>query len=234
MLKTLSEQDKGLFDKDDTSDEELEPSHTDNYNGEANANQNLFQLEETLKTLVSEVTKMQSDIKLNNDQTSNLLSELTPKITSLYEPRLDQKGSNYSVLEYIQTENSAIKSENNFLREKIEIMTYTLSDLSFMNKVKAAKQDKESLLTAIRLIYDDSKARLPYGDQETNKIEGSNETNKTEGSNEANNAAFQTNYNKRKQPNINERISVTAETSSLRNNQYTVYCQPKNSMTPTK
>ena len=143
MLKTLAEQDKGLFDEDDTSDEELEPSHTDNYNGEANANQNLFQLEETLK----------------------------------------------------------------------------------MTKVKAAEQDKESLLTAIRLIYDDSKAKLPYGDQETNKIEGSNE---------ANNAAFQTNYNKRKQPNINERISVTAETSSLRNNQYTVYCQPKNCMTPTK
>ena len=225
MLKTLAEQDKGLFDEDDTSNEELEPSHTDNYNGEANANQNLFQLEGTLKTLVNEVTKMQSDIKLNNEKTSNLLSELTPKITSLYEPCLDQRGSNYSVLEDIQTKNSAIKSENNFLRERIEIMTYTLSDLNFMTKVKAAEQDKESLLTAIRLIYDDSKAKLPYGDQETNKIEGSNE---------ANNAAFQTNYNKRKQPNINERISVTAETSSLRNNQYTVYCQPKNCMTPTK
>ena len=174
-------------------------------------NQNLFQLEETLKTLVNEVTKMQSDIKLNNEQRSNLLSELTPKITSLYEPRLDQRGSNYSVLEHSQTENSALKSENKFLRERIEIMTYSLSDLN--NKVKATEQDKESLLTAIRLIYDDSKAKLPYGDQETNKMEGSNE---------ANNAAFQTNHNKRKQPNINERISVATETTSLRNNQYSL------------
>ena len=38
-LSSLAEQDKGLFDEDDTSDEELEPSHTDDYNGEANANQ---------------------------------------------------------------------------------------------------------------------------------------------------------------------------------------------------
>ena len=67
---------------------------------------------------------MQSDIKLNNEQTSNLLSELTPKITSLYEPCLDQRESNYSILEHSQTENSAWKSENKFLRERIEIMTY--------------------------------------------------------------------------------------------------------------
>ena len=110
-------------------------------------------------------------------------------------------------------------------------MTYTLSDLN--NKVKAAEQDKESLLTAIRLIYDDSKAKLPYGDQETNKTEGSNETNKTEGSNEANNAAFQTNHNKRKQPNINERISVATETTSPRNNQYSLL-SAEDCMTPTK
>ena len=109
---------------------------------------------------------------MNNERTNNLLSRLTSKVTSLYELRLDEGENNPrpGVVELIQNENSALKSENEFLREIIEFITYTLSELN--NKIKAAEQEKESLLTAIRLIYDDAKTKLPDGDddQQTNKV----------------------------------------------------------------
>ena len=42
-----------------------------------------------------------------------------------------------------------LESENVFLRERIEIMANTISELN--NKVKVVDQEKESLLTAVRL-----------------------------------------------------------------------------------
>ena len=73
-----------------------------------------------------------------------MLSRLTSKVTSLYELRLDEGENNTrpGVVELIQNENSALKSENEFLRERIEVMTYTLPDMN--NKIKAAEQEKKA------------------------------------------------------------------------------------------
>ena len=64
----------------------------------------------------------------------------------------------HDFFELIQNENSALKSENIFLKERIETMANTLSELN--NKVKVANQEKGSLVTAIWLIYDDAKTTL--------------------------------------------------------------------------
>ena len=71
---------------------------------------------------------------MNNERTNNLLSRLTSRVTSLYELQRDgrQNNSRPGVAELIQNENSALKSENEFLRERIEVMT---------NKIKAAEQE---------------------------------------------------------------------------------------------
>ena len=53
----------------------------------------------------------------------------------------------HDFFELIQNENSALKSENIFLKERIETMANTLSELN--NKVKVANQEKGSLVTAI-------------------------------------------------------------------------------------
>ena len=173
--------------------------------------QHISLLEETVKTLRKEIIKMQEDFEINNEGTNNLLSRLTSKVTSLYELRLDE-GENsprLEVVEVIQNQNSALKSENEFLRERIEVMTYTLSDLN--NKIKAAEQEKESLLTAIRLIYEDAKAKLPDGDadQQTNKV------GDCEG-------AYVSIPKKRKQPSARKRVSTTAVESPFGINQYSL------------
>ena len=97
---------------------------------------------------------------MSNKRASDLLSRLTANVTSLYKLHLDEGDNSRrpSVIELIQNENCVLKSENVFLRERIEIMANTISELN--NKVMAVDQEKESLLTAIRLIYDDNKANL--------------------------------------------------------------------------
>jgi cell division septum initiation protein DivIVA len=154
---------------------------------------------------------MQEDFEINNEGTNNLLSRLTSKVTSLYELWLDEGENNprLEVVEVIQNQNSALKSENEFLRERIEVMTYTLSDLN--NKIKAAEQEKESLLTAIRLIYEDAKAKLPDGDadQQTNKVGDCEE-------------AYVSIPKKRKQPSARKRVSTTAVESPFGINQYSL------------
>ncbi len=92
----------------------------------------------------------------------------------------------------------SLKNENEFLRERLEVMTNTLSDLN--NQIKSKDQEKESLLTVIRLIYDDSKINSSDA--------ALHETNNVEDSLEGNNEACQTIYNKRKQPNVQMLIKV--------------------------
>jgi polyhydroxyalkanoate synthesis regulator phasin len=184
--------------------------------------QHISLLEETVKTLRKEIIKMQEDFEINNEGTNNLLSRLTSKVTSLYEIRLDEGENNprLEVVEVIQNQNSALKSENEFLRERIEVMTYTLSDLN--NKIKAAEQEKESLLTAIRLIYEDSKTKLPDGDadQQTNKVGDCEE-------------AYVSIPKKRKQPSARKRVSMTAVESPFGITN-TAYCQSKKYRTTMK
>ena len=95
------------------------------------------------------MTKMHHKFKMNNQCTDNLLSRLTANVTSLHELQLDERGNDTrpSVVELIQNENFALKSENVFLRERIKIMTNTILELN--KKVKVTNQEKESLLTAI-------------------------------------------------------------------------------------
>ncbi len=145
--------------------------------------------------LIKDVAEMHDDYRINKEQTNYLLSELISKVTSLHESRPDERVNNQSVLELIQNENSVLKNENEFLRERLEVMTYTLSDLN--NQIKSKDQEKESLLTAIRLIYDDSKIKSSDA--------ALHETNNVEDSLEGNNEAYQTIHNKRKQPNVNKK-----------------------------
>ena len=72
---------------------------------------------------------------------------MSTKVRSL--SQIQSKGSqdNSSVIELIQSENSALKKENNRLKERIETLTFSLSALN--NKIKTADQGKESLLTVI-------------------------------------------------------------------------------------
>ncbi len=107
---------------------------------------------------------------------------------------------------------SFLKNENEFLRERLEVMTYTLSDLN--NQIKSKDQEKESLLTAIRLIYDDSKIKSSDA--------ALHETNNVEDSLEGDNEAYQTIHNKRKQPNVNKSALATAATSPFSTNQYSI------------
>ncbi|CAB4010012.1 Hypothetical predicted protein [Paramuricea clavata] len=67
------------------------------------------------------------------------------------------------------------------------------------------------LLTAIRLIYDDSKVKLPDGDpdQQTNKVGGCEE-------------AYVSIPKERKQPSASKRVSTTAVESPLGINQYSL------------
>ncbi len=119
---------------------------------------------------------------------------------SLYRPSARLIRGTIVVLELIQNENSVLKNENEFLRERLEVMTYTLSDLN--NQIKSKDQEKESLLTAIRLIYDDSKIKSSDA-----ALHG---TSNVEESLEGNNEAYQTIHNKRKQPNVNKSALATA------------------------
>ena len=74
---------------------------------------------------------------------------------------------NSSVIELIESENSALKQENNLLKERIETLTFSVSALN--NKVKTANQEKESLLTVIRLLNEDIQMKSPVGSQQLDK-----------------------------------------------------------------
>ncbi len=211
-LLSLALQDEELFDENDTSDENLTLLHDSNNGDEAQASQHPQPLEETVKMLIKDVAEMHADYRINKEQTNYLLSELISKVTSLHESRPDERVNNQSVLELIQNENSVLKNENEFLRERLEVMTYTLSDLN--NQIKSKDQEKESLLTAIRLIYDDSKIKSSDA--------ALHETSNVEDSLEGNNEAYQTIHNKRKQPNVNKSALATAATSPLSTNQYSI------------
>jgi hypothetical protein len=99
---------------------------------------------------------------------------------------------------------------NSFEKESRLWLTYTLSYLQ--NKIKAAEQEKESLLTAIRVMYDDAKAKLPDGDdadQKTNKVRDCEE-------------AYVSVPKKRKQQSASKLVSTTAVESPLGSNQYSL------------
>ena len=141
------------------------------------AYQRILSLKETVKTLRKDVTKIQTKFEINNQRTNNLLSQLTSKIPSLRELQPLEKENNARLSEEktIRNENSALKSKNKRLKEGIEVVVYTLSDLN--DRIKVADQEKQSLLTAIRLIYGETKVKLPdsEADQQMNSVGKSEE-----------------------------------------------------------
>ena len=130
-------------------------------------NKHPHSLEETVKRLENEMAKMYNDFKTNKEQTDNSLSELSTKVMSLRQLQPEGRQDNSSVLELIRNENSALKKENDFLRERIETLTLSLSALN--NKIKSSAQEKESLVTVIRLLNEDLKMKSPVGAQQISK-----------------------------------------------------------------
>ena len=89
----------------------------------------------------------------------------TAAIKSLIENTNDSKQPNYQELENeigilkeknrkLTDKNANLKNENSDLEVRINTLTYILADLQ--GKVKSAEQEKESLITAMRLLVEDS------------------------------------------------------------------------------
>jgi lysophospholipase L1-like esterase len=89
----------------------------------------------------------------------------TAAIKSLIENTNDSKQPNYQELENeigilkeknrkLTDKNANLKNENSDLEVRINNLTYILADLQ--GKVKSAEQEKESLITAMRLLVEDS------------------------------------------------------------------------------
>ena len=93
------------------------------------------------------MAKMYKEYKTNKEQNDNSLLELSTKFMSLSQTQSKGSQDNSSVIELIQSENSALKKENDRLKERIETLTFSLSALN--NKIKTVDQEKESLLTVI-------------------------------------------------------------------------------------
>ena len=74
---------------------------------------------------------------------------------------------NSGVLELIRNESSVLKIENDFLRERMETLTFNISALN--NKIKSADQEKENLVTIIRLLNEDLKMKSLVGTQQIYK-----------------------------------------------------------------
>ena len=55
----------------------------------------------------------------------------------------------------LANENSDLKHENEKLKERIENLSYILADLN--GKAKNAEDEKNSLITAMRILFDDNK-----------------------------------------------------------------------------
>ena len=111
--------------------------------------------------LESEMAKMYKEFKIDKEQTDNSLLELSTKVMSLNQIQSKGRQDNSSVIGLIQSENSALKKENDLLKERIETLTFSLSALN--NKIKTADQEKESLLTVIRLLNEDKKMKSHVG-----------------------------------------------------------------------
>lgn len=163
-LFELAEHDGEPLDEYDTNDDLSNNSYM---SGEEEVNKCPLFLEETMKVLESEMTKMYNEFKTNKEQTDNSLSELSAKVMSLSELQTKGRQDNSGVIEIIQNENSALKRENDLLKERIETLTFSLSALN--NKIKTADQEKESLLTVIRLLNEDIKMKSHVGAQQTSK-----------------------------------------------------------------
>ena len=70
-------------------------------------------------------------------------------------------------------ENLELKEENSYLKERINNLSYVLADLQ--DKAKHAEEEKNSLVTTIRLLHNDAKISHPSNNISENVIQPSNE-----------------------------------------------------------
>ena len=211
-LLSFAQKEEELSEDTENSDDESNTlGNIDDHNGdEANVGQRANLLEETVEMLVDKVATMDSNFKANNEQVNNIISDLASKVSSLLESRPHERANNPSIIERVENENFALKKENEFLRERIEVLTYTLSNLN--NRIKSAEQEKQSLQTVIQLIScENAKAKSHDTTQQTDN---------TENSPARNNKEYQTMRNKRK-PST-KKTSTTDTTSLINTNQYSL------------
>ena len=76
-------------------------------------------------------------------------------------------------LNALRKENLELKKENSCLREQINNLSYVLADLQ--DKAKHAEEEKNSLVTTIRLLHNDAKINHPSNNISENVIQSSNE-----------------------------------------------------------
>ena len=76
-------------------------------------------------------------------------------------------------LNTLRKENLELKKENSCLKERINNLSYVLADLQ--DKAKHAEEEKNSLVTTIRLLHNDAKINHPSNNISENVIQPSNE-----------------------------------------------------------
>ena len=76
-------------------------------------------------------------------------------------------------LNALRKENSELKKDNSCVKERINNLSYVLVDLQ--DKVKYAEEEKNGLVTTIRLLHNDAKINHPSNNISENVIQPSNE-----------------------------------------------------------